>query len=145
MIRSTPRSARLAIVDAITLGGAAPLDEMRDRFTVLDALNTATGTDRADWLDRLAAFHTRPPRTATSRPMAGMRRGATSRSTGYQDRAGDGGLSLWRAAHHPTASAGAGRPICRRGPRSYFSFCRRASSSWSSRMMIRQAASRAVP
>jgi hypothetical protein len=50
MTRSTPRSARLAIVDALTLGGAAPLDEMRDLLTVLDALNTATGTDRADWL-----------------------------------------------------------------------------------------------
>ncbi|MEU4772485.1 hypothetical protein [Micromonospora sp. NPDC023644] len=59
---STPRSANpagLAIVDALTLGDAAPLDEMRDLLTVLDALNTATGTDRADLLDRLATFHTR--------------------------------------------------------------------------------------
>ena len=34
------------------------LDEMRDLLTVLDALDTTTGADRAALLDRLAMFHT---------------------------------------------------------------------------------------
>lgn len=34
------------------------LDEMRKLLAVLDALDTATGIDRADLLDRLGMFHT---------------------------------------------------------------------------------------
>jgi len=58
---------RLAMVKRMKPLGFT-LDEMRDLRTVLDALDTATGTDRAALLDRLAMFHT-----------------ATTRVTGLRD------------------------------------------------------------
>ncbi|MER6591002.1 MerR family transcriptional regulator [Micromonospora purpureochromogenes] len=56
---------RLAVVKRMKPLGFT-LDEMRDLLAVLDALDTATGTDRAALLDRLDMFHT----TATTRVTA---------------------------------------------------------------------------
>ena len=52
-----PDLDRLAVVKRMKPLGFT-LDEMRDLLTVLDALDTATGNDRAALLDRLAMFHT---------------------------------------------------------------------------------------
>ncbi|MCG5464980.1 MerR family transcriptional regulator [Micromonospora sp. NPDC053740] len=52
-----PDLDRLAVVKRMKPLGFT-LDEMRDLLTVLDALDTATGADRAALLDRLAMFHT---------------------------------------------------------------------------------------
>ncbi|MGS2616008.1 MerR family transcriptional regulator [Micromonospora sp. LZ34] len=48
---------RLAVVKRMKPLGFT-LDEMRDLLAVLDALDTATGADRAELLDRLGMFHT---------------------------------------------------------------------------------------
>lgn len=60
-----PDLDRLAVVKRMKPLGFT-LDEMRDLLAVLDALETATGTDRAALLDRLDMFHT----TATTRVTA---------------------------------------------------------------------------
>ncbi|MET8360548.1 MerR family transcriptional regulator [Micromonospora sp. NPDC005171] len=52
-----PDLDRLAVVKRMKPLGLT-LDEMRDLLAVLDALDTATGADRAELLDRLAMFHT---------------------------------------------------------------------------------------
>ncbi|WP_435870437.1 MerR family transcriptional regulator [Micromonospora noduli] len=52
-----PDLDRLAVVKRMKPLGFT-LDEMRDLLTVLDALDTTTGADRAALLDRLAMFHT---------------------------------------------------------------------------------------
>ncbi|WP_074312244.1 MerR family transcriptional regulator [Micromonospora cremea] len=52
-----PDLSRLAVVKRMKPLGFT-LDEMRDLLTVLDALDTATGADRAALLDRLAMFET---------------------------------------------------------------------------------------
>lgn len=52
-----PDLSRLAVVKRMKPLGFT-LDEMRDLLTVLDALDTATGTDRTALLDRLAMFRT---------------------------------------------------------------------------------------
>ncbi|MBU8858597.1 MerR family transcriptional regulator [Micromonospora sp. WMMB482] len=52
-----PDLDRLAVVRRMKPLGFS-LDEMRDLLTVLDALDTATGDDRAELLDRLGMFHT---------------------------------------------------------------------------------------
>ncbi|WP_442929846.1 MerR family transcriptional regulator [Micromonospora sp. WMMC241] len=52
-----PDLDRLAVVKRMKPLGFT-LDEMRDLLTVLDALDTATGADRTELLDRLAMFHT---------------------------------------------------------------------------------------
>ncbi|MDG9675315.1 MerR family transcriptional regulator [Micromonospora sp. DH14] len=52
-----PDLDRLAVVKRMKPLGFT-LDEMRDLLAVLDALDTATGVDRAALLDRLAMFHT---------------------------------------------------------------------------------------
>ncbi|MBQ0902552.1 MerR family transcriptional regulator [Micromonospora sp. U21] len=52
-----PDLSRLAVVKRMKPLGFT-LDEMRDLLTVLDALDTATGTDRAALIDRLAMFET---------------------------------------------------------------------------------------
>ncbi|MEH0927715.1 MerR family transcriptional regulator [Micromonospora sp. CPCC 205558] len=52
-----PDLDRLAVVKRMKPLGFT-LDEMRDLLAVLDALDTATGADRAALLDRLAIFHT---------------------------------------------------------------------------------------
>lgn len=52
-----PDLDRLAVVKRMKPLGFS-LDEMRDLLTVLDALDTATGDDRAELLDRLGMFHT---------------------------------------------------------------------------------------
>ncbi|SCF12976.1 DNA-binding transcriptional regulator, MerR family [Micromonospora coriariae] len=49
--------SRLAVVKRMKPVGFT-LDEMRDLLTVLDALDSATGADRAALLDRLAMFQT---------------------------------------------------------------------------------------
>ncbi|WP_431918800.1 MerR family transcriptional regulator [Micromonospora wenchangensis] len=51
-----PDLDRLAVVRRMKPLGFT-LDEMRDLLTVLDALGTATGADRAALLDRLGTFH----------------------------------------------------------------------------------------
>ncbi|MFE9186998.1 MerR family transcriptional regulator [Micromonospora haikouensis] len=51
-----PDLDRLAVVKRMKPLGFT-LDEMRDLLTVLDALDTATGADRAALLDRLDMFH----------------------------------------------------------------------------------------
>jgi DNA-binding transcriptional MerR regulator len=51
-----PDLDRLAVVKRMKPLGFT-LDEMRDLLAVLDALDTATGADRAVLLDRLAMFH----------------------------------------------------------------------------------------
>ncbi|TDC39393.1 MerR family transcriptional regulator [Micromonospora sp. 15K316] len=56
---------RLAVVKRMKPLGFT-LEEMRDLLLVLDALDTATGTDRQELLDRLALFHS----TATARVSA---------------------------------------------------------------------------
>ncbi|MBQ0895512.1 MerR family transcriptional regulator [Micromonospora sp. U56] len=60
-----PDLDRLAVVKRMKPLGFT-LNEMRDLLAVLDALETATGTDRAALLDRLDMFHT----TATTRVTA---------------------------------------------------------------------------
>ncbi|MEV5632037.1 MerR family transcriptional regulator [Micromonospora tulbaghiae] len=52
-----PDLDRLAVVKRMKPLGFT-LDEMRDLLAVLDALDTATGTERAEFLDRLDMFHT---------------------------------------------------------------------------------------
>ncbi|WP_435817685.1 MerR family transcriptional regulator [Micromonospora parva] len=52
-----PDLDRLAVVKRMKPLGFT-LDEMRNLLTVVDALDTATGVDRAALLDRLAMFHT---------------------------------------------------------------------------------------
>ncbi|MET7671556.1 MerR family transcriptional regulator [Micromonospora luteifusca] len=52
-----PDLDRLAVVKRMKPLGFT-LDEMRDLLAVLDALDTATGTDRDALLDRLGVFHT---------------------------------------------------------------------------------------
>ncbi|MFI7618990.1 MerR family transcriptional regulator [Micromonospora echinofusca] len=54
---TAPDLDRLAVVKRMKPLGFT-LDEMRDLLAVLDALDTATGTDRTELLDRLAMFHT---------------------------------------------------------------------------------------
>ncbi|WP_435795713.1 MerR family transcriptional regulator [Micromonospora zamorensis] len=51
-----PDLDRLAVVKRMKPLGFT-LDEMRDLLAVLDALDTATGTERAELLDRLGMFH----------------------------------------------------------------------------------------
>nr|WP_232236731.1 MerR family transcriptional regulator [Micromonospora globosa] len=60
-----PDLDRLAVVKRMKPLGFT-LDEMRDLLAVLDALDTATGVDRAALLDRLDMFHT----AATTRVIA---------------------------------------------------------------------------
>lgn len=60
-----PDLDRLAVVKRMKPLGFT-LDEMRDLLAVLDALDTATGVDRAVLLDRLDMFHT----AATTRVIA---------------------------------------------------------------------------
>ncbi|MFI7332316.1 MerR family transcriptional regulator [Micromonospora aurantiaca (nom. illeg.)] len=60
-----PDLDRLAVVKRMKPLGFT-LDEMRDLLAVLDALDTATGVDRAALLDRLDTFHT----AATTRGIA---------------------------------------------------------------------------
>lgn len=52
-----PDLDRLAVVKRMKPLGFT-LDEMRDLLTVLDSLETATGSDQDALLDRLAMFHT---------------------------------------------------------------------------------------
>ncbi|WP_420119156.1 MerR family transcriptional regulator [Micromonospora sp.] len=52
-----PDLGRLAVVKRMKPLGFS-LDEMRELLAVLDALDSATGNDRADLLDRLGMFHT---------------------------------------------------------------------------------------
>jgi DNA-binding transcriptional MerR regulator len=52
-----PDLDRLAVVKRMKPLGFT-LDEMRDLLAVLDALDTATGVERAALLDRLGMFHT---------------------------------------------------------------------------------------
>ncbi|MBM0227499.1 MerR family transcriptional regulator [Micromonospora sicca] len=52
-----PDLERLAVVKRMKPLGFS-LDEMRDLLTVVDALDTATGAERAALLDRLDMFHT---------------------------------------------------------------------------------------
>ncbi|MGW1060410.1 MerR family transcriptional regulator [Micromonospora rubida] len=52
-----PDLDRLAVVKRMKPLGFT-LDEMRDLLDVLDALHTATATDRRELLDRLGTFHT---------------------------------------------------------------------------------------
>ncbi|MFI7660982.1 MerR family transcriptional regulator [Micromonospora parva] len=51
------------------------LDEMRDLLAVLDALDTATGVDRAALLDRLAMFHTAAARVTALRDQLALAEG----------------------------------------------------------------------
>ncbi len=60
-----PDLDRLAVVKRMKPLGFT-LDEMRDLLAVLDALDAATGVDRAALLDRLDMFHT----AATTRVIA---------------------------------------------------------------------------
>jgi DNA-binding transcriptional MerR regulator len=84
---TAPDLDRLAVVKRMKPLGFS-LDEMRGLLTVLDALDTATGAERAALLDRLDMFHT----AATTRVTA--LRDQLAVAEGFADTLGD------RLDHH---------------------------------------------
>ncbi|WCN81388.1 MerR family transcriptional regulator [Micromonospora sp. LH3U1] len=95
-----PDLDRLAVVKRMKPLGFT-LDEMRDLLAVLDALDTATGTDRDTLLDRLGMFHTAATTRVTAlRDQLTMAEGFASTLRDRLDHHGDPTV---RAARLPRA------------------------------------------